>query len=169
LFTIVEKDAAEGLSKLPRAERRRGLKGTARAARYARPTKAKHGSFVDRAQPLPFTPAERHKPFTPSELTQRAVARRDQKRALVNLMLKTGRTDATLVLDNRAPHANRGTPERRHFDRSKTRETAQLQCQAGVQRNALGRTADGKHDLVARYGHSSRAGRRQEAPLAMAA
>lgn len=121
---------------------------------------------------VPRLGAKRRVPFTPEQLHARAVERRDAKRALAKLMLQSGTAarDTLVVFDNRAPHANRGTPPRKHFDRSKSRETARLQYEAGVTRNALGRTADGKHDLVARYGHSAARRRTtEEAALPMAA
>ena len=68
----------------------------------------------------PITPlqTEAHRPlaFTPEERLVRAVRRRDLKRDIAKMLTATGRlADANFVLDNRAPHANRGTVPRRHY------------------------------------------------------
>lgn len=59
-----------------------------------------------------------HRPFafTPDQLYERAVYRRDLKRSIAKMLAAAGRlADVNFVLDNRALHANRGTPPRKHF------------------------------------------------------
>lgn len=77
----------------------------------------------------------RHIPLTPEQLQARAVRRRDQRRALRQLALASGDDfRADLIFDNRAPHAYRGTPPRRHHDRTKDRVRSREAYRRAIQK-----------------------------------
>ncbi len=73
---------------------------------------------------------------------------------------------SSLIPVERAPHANRGTFKRPHFDRRLSRLRIRKAFLVGAINNSQGLSANGKRSLAS-YRHSSTA--RQEAPLAMAA
>lgn len=168
--------------KLPkRADRRRFVADVRRQARYD------ETGHRDVATYVPFQPTNsrydrggiddmgnpRHPhPFTPAELMARAHARTTHSVRFIQAALKSHAIsvhESLRLSDRRAPHAQRSTAERPHLDRSKGDERRKLAFWTGVFNNANGLTANGKHDLAERYGHSSRTVRNQEAPLAMAA
>lgn len=108
---------------LSRAERRRIEAEARRAKRYGK------SGFIDRAvyAPNSVKPQRPGKErFTPDQLQQRAIERRDFYRRLAQAY---GRPQT-----NRAPHAPTGTPERRHKDRSDAKARAEAAFLAGLKK-----------------------------------
>jgi len=141
-----------------RADRRRDLADGRRADRYSK------SKFIDRAVHLPFTAAEQHKPFTIAEIMERAVERRDYKRAMQKVVMLSG--DPDFVFDNRAPHANRGTQPRKDADRRPANLRRWVAYLRGLINNAKGLHANGMK-MPAHYLNGPQ--RYEQAPMAMAA
>lgn len=114
---------------MTRAERRRAAKASARAEQYEK------SAFADNAIYIEPVRSERHPPFTLQQLHQRAVVRRDRTTARFTILAGVvSKHELARLVDSRAPHANRSTAERRHFDRSKDRERRRASYRRGTER-----------------------------------
>jgi hypothetical protein len=145
-----------------RADRRRAAKAEQKRADYAK------SGFVDRAayHPLAFWKQRPGKDrFTPEQIDARAQARANHRIRFFEVASHhISQNELLRLMDTRAPHANRSTPDRKHLDRSASDKRARDLYLAGLARP---QPIHHMHSVARRRAWAAQFN--QEAPLALAA